>query len=104
VAHPALLAGKDRGKSGSVLARLGEKPLRYGERRAAFGVEGADLLVEYEAKKAALATQCQTSKKEKKCNDDDDDVESWETTNSEALDEEEEIILTSLSQRSDLVI
>lgn len=87
------MAGKDRGKSGSALARSGEKPLRYGEQRAAFGVEGADLLVEYEAKKAALATQCQTSKKKKKYNDDDDDdVESRDTTNSEALDEEEEVM------------
>lgn len=82
------MAGKDRGKSGSALARLGEKPLRYGEQRAAFGVEGADLLMEYEAKKAVVATRCQISEKEK---NNDDDVESWETSNSEVLDGDEEM-------------
>jgi len=51
--HPSLLQGKDRGREGSALHRAGEKPLRYGEQRVAAGVEGADLLVEYEAQKAA---------------------------------------------------
>jgi len=51
--HPSLLQGKDRGKKGSALYRSGEKPLRYGEQRIAAGVEGADLLAEYEAQKAA---------------------------------------------------
>ena len=50
--HPSLLQGKDRGKAGAALHRAGEKPLRYGEQRISAGVEGADLLVEYEAKKA----------------------------------------------------
>jgi protein SDA1 len=50
--HPALLQGKDRGLKGSALYRSGEaKPARYGEFVAPAGVEGADLLVEYEAKK-----------------------------------------------------
>jgi protein SDA1 len=97
--HPALLAGKDRGKSGSALARLGEKPLRYGEQRAAFGVEGADLLMEYEAKKAALATRCQMSEKEK---NHDDDVESWETSNSEVLDGDEEISIQDVNEWEDV--
>jgi protein SDA1 len=51
--HPSLLQGKDRGTTGSALHRAGEKPLRYGEQRVASGVAGADLLVEYESKKAA---------------------------------------------------
>lgn len=51
--YPSLLQGKDRGAKGSALHRAGEKPLRYGEKRVAAGVRGADLLVEYEAKKEA---------------------------------------------------
>lgn len=51
--HPSLLQGKDRGTKGSALHRAGEKPLRYGEQRVAVGVEGADLLEEYEAQRAA---------------------------------------------------
>lgn len=51
--HPSLLQGKDRGRAGAALHRAGEKPLRYGEQRVSAGVEGADLLVEYESKKAA---------------------------------------------------
>lgn len=53
--HPSLLQGKDRGEVGSALYRNGEKPLRYGEKNVAHGVDGADLLLEYEAKKAAVA-------------------------------------------------
>ena len=52
--HPSLLHGKDRGLAGSALHRAGEKPLRYGEAKVSAGVEGADLLVEYESKKAAF--------------------------------------------------
>lgn len=51
--YPSLLQGKDRGAKGSALHRAGEKPLRYGEKRVAAGVRGADLLIEYEAKKEA---------------------------------------------------
>jgi protein SDA1 len=70
--HPSLLQGKDRGLVGAGLHKAGEKPLRYGEVRAALGVEGADLLAAYEASK----------KKKKKSvgsdseGDDDDDSES----------------------------
>ena len=49
--HPSLLQGKDRGLVGAGLHKAGEKPLRYGEVRAALGVEGADLLAAYEASK-----------------------------------------------------
>jgi protein SDA1 len=56
--HPALLQGKDRGLKGSALMKSGDtKPARYGELIAPAGVEGADLLVEYEAKKKAALLQ-----------------------------------------------
>ena len=50
--NPGLLQGKDRGMAGTALLKSGAKPLRYGERKVAAGVEGADLLAAYEAKKA----------------------------------------------------
>eukprot|EP00534_Pseudo-nitzschia_fraudulenta_P012785 CAMPEP_0201208894 /NCGR_PEP_ID=MMETSP0851-20130426/177301_1 /ASSEMBLY_ACC=CAM_ASM_000631 /TAXON_ID=183588 /ORGANISM="Pseudo-nitzschia fraudulenta, Strain WWA7" /LENGTH=714 /DNA_ID=CAMNT_0047497499 /DNA_START=34 /DNA_END=2178 /DNA_ORIENTATION=- len=53
VTHPSLLQGKNRGLKGSALHRAKEKPMRYGEHKVNYGVEGADLLLEYEAKKAA---------------------------------------------------
>jgi protein SDA1 len=53
--HPGLLQGKDRGPVGAALHKAGAKPLRYGESKISMGVEGADLLVEYEARKAAAA-------------------------------------------------
>jgi len=51
--YPSLLAGKDRGRTGAALHKEGVKPLRYGAQDVATGVAGADLLVEYESKKAA---------------------------------------------------
>ncbi|KAL3911793.1 MAG: hypothetical protein SGARI_001473 [Bacillariaceae sp.] len=80
--HPSLLQGKDRGLKGSALHRAKAKPLRYGERKIAAGVEGADLLVEYEAKKAAHL------KKKKQQGDDGDDA-------SGGNDEEEMIAMES---------
>jgi len=50
--YPTLLQGKDRGSVGAALHKAGEKPLRYGEHKVASGVAGADLLLEYESKKA----------------------------------------------------
>ena len=91
--HPSLLQGKDRGKEGSALHRAGEKPLRYGEQRVSSGVAGADLLVEYEAQKAAHLKK----KMEKKArgeessddeSDDDDDGITYEKMNDEIDDEE----------------
>jgi len=55
--YPSLLQGKDRGSVGAALHRAGEKPLRYGEQKVAAGVAGADLLVEYEARKALAKNQ-----------------------------------------------
>jgi protein SDA1 len=64
--YPSLLQGKDRGLVGAGLHRAGEKPLRYGEVRAASGVEGADLLMAYEAAK----------KRKKESGEDDDGSDS----------------------------
>lgn len=75
--HPALLQGKDRGLKGSALLKAGAKPARYGEHVAAAGVEGADLLVEYEAKKkAAMLRRKQTLDEEVKS--DDSEPGEWE--------------------------
>lgn len=77
--YPSLLQGKDRGLVGAGLHRAGEKPLRYGEVRAASGVAGADLLAAYEA-----------SKKNKGGDSDDEDS-----------DEEEEIPMNDEEEDSD---
>ena len=53
--YPSLLQGKDRGLVGAGLHRSGERPLRYGEVKAASGVAGSDLLVAYEASKKLKA-------------------------------------------------
>jgi protein SDA1 len=76
--HPGLLQGKDRGLEGTALHKAGTKPLRYGEIKAASGVEGADLLAAYEAKKAA----------QKKAGDLDDESEFSESDDSDGLREE----------------
>mmetsp|Transcript_18647 Transcript_18647/g.46290 ORF Transcript_18647/g.46290 Transcript_18647/m.46290 type:complete len:520 (+) Transcript_18647:1086-2645(+) len=51
--HPSLLQGKNRGLKGSALHKAKARPMRYGEAKVNYGVEGADLLLEYEAKRAA---------------------------------------------------
>ena len=56
--NPSLLSSKDRGLKGSAIYKTGAaafQPARYGEFVAPAGVEGADLLVEYEAKKKQMA-------------------------------------------------
>ncbi|GAX23899.1 protein SDA1 [Fistulifera solaris] len=74
--YPGLLQGKNRGLKGSALHKAGAKPLRYGEKKVASGVEGAELLYEYEAKKAAKQKkQAQNEEDDgSEGNDDDDDV------------------------------
>ena len=72
--HPSLLQGKDRGMTGSALHRAGEKPLRYGQTKVSGGVEGADLLVEYESKKAAYMRRMKMQGEEGSDNDDDDGI------------------------------
>jgi protein SDA1 len=92
--HPSLLQGKDRGRTGSALHRAGEKPLRYGEQRVSTGVAGADLLVEYEAKKAAyLKTKEEKRARGDESSDDeseDEDGIMFEKMNDEVSDNEEE--------------
>ena len=76
--HPGLLQGKDRGLQGSALFRagVGGRPARYGERRdVATGVEGADLLVEYESKKRRAVAKKKMQQQPKDVADDDEDDE-----------------------------
>jgi protein SDA1 len=87
-AHPSLLQGKDRGLKGSALHRAKTKPMRYGERKVASGVEGSDLLVEYEAKKAAYL------KKKRSESGDEQDEEVDEDEFGE-VGEEDEVIVES---------
>jgi len=85
--YPSLLAGKDRGKEGSALHRAGEKPLRYGEQSVPGGVAGADLLVEYESKKAAYLKK----KAEEEDADNNEEVEEMneDPKSAEASDEDD---------------
>ena len=77
--NPALLRGRDRGLAGSALLKSGARPRRFGEANVALGVEGADLLVEYESKKAAV----------RQAGDETEDDES-ETSADEVLSGEDE--------------
>lgn len=74
--NPSLLQGKDRGQVGSALHRAGEKPMRYGEDRVASGVAGADLLVEYESKKAAYLKEKELRRSRGEESSDDEDSDS----------------------------
>jgi len=85
--YPSLLQGKDRGSVGSALHRAGEKPLRYGEQKVAAGVAGADLLVEYEARKALAKNQTTDGDE----SDGDGDGIEEEKMNDEASDDEAEV-------------
>jgi protein SDA1 len=76
--NPGLLQGKDRGLVGSALHRSGAKPSRYGAQTIASGVEGADLLAEYEAKKALRKNKQQSAGAGEEDQDDDDDDMSGE--------------------------
>lgn len=80
--HPSLLQGKDRGAVGSALRRNGTKPLRFGEQFVSHGVEGADLLMEYEAKKLAASQKSQ--------NGFNGEVEEWEEVNDESEKDDDE--------------
>mmetsp|Transcript_3034 Transcript_3034/g.4270 ORF Transcript_3034/g.4270 Transcript_3034/m.4270 type:complete len:855 (+) Transcript_3034:123-2687(+) len=75
--HPTLLKRKDRGKTGSALHSNGERPLKYGETRVASGVAGADLLIEYETKKAAYLKAKKERNHDRSISDEDsDEIES----------------------------
>ncbi len=86
--YPSLLQGKDRGLKGSALHRAKAKPMRYGEQTISSGVEGADLLIEYESKKAAYLRKMQEEGAEDGDEEEaDEEVDEEET---EGLEEPEE--------------
>ena len=87
--HPGLLQGKDRGMVGTALHKAGTKPLRYGQSKVATGVEGADLLVAYEARKAAKKARGEEDD-ESSLDDEDDDGLDEEPMNDEEMEEEDE--------------
>lgn len=84
--HPGLLQGKDRGLAGSSLHRAGTKPLRYGQTKVASGVEGADLLVAYESRKAAKKKK---GEEDNESSDGDDEGEAEEPMNDEEFEDED---------------
>jgi len=75
--NPGLLQGRDRGLKGTAMHKAGAKPLRYGEQRTAMGVEGADLLAEYEAKKRA-ARRRKKAQPDGEADAASDDDDGWE--------------------------
>jgi protein SDA1 len=87
--YPTLLAGKDRGATGSALHRAQAKPMRYGERKIASGVAGADLLVEYESKKAAHLKKMEENPDVE--SGDEDEVEEIESYDEEEGEDEDEV-------------
>jgi len=95
---PSLLAGKDRGKAGSALHKAGERPMKYGETHVTIGLEGAELLAEYESKKVVYLRRKERMKamgqEEDDSSDEDDDGERWEKMNDagdDAENDEEEV-------------
>jgi protein SDA1 len=87
-AHPSLLQGRDRGLKGTALHRANAKPLRYGERKVAYGVEGADLLAEYESKKAAYLKKKNQQQHGNEEEELEDEFEEEEFVEMESEDEE----------------
>lgn len=91
---PSLLAGKDRGRTGAALHKAGEKPLRYGETDTATGIKGADLLVEYESKKAAYLKRKEKLRamghEEEDSSSSDEDGEKFEKMNDSWVDVEDQ--------------
>lgn len=71
--HPRLLQQKFRGMQGSALYKNKTKPLEFGQDAAAAGVEGADLLVAYEAKKKKAAKLQEVDENESSDADSDED-------------------------------
>ena len=93
--YPSLLQGKDRGSVGSALHRAGEKPLRYGQQKVASGVAGADLLLEYESKKAAHLKDIEERRArgeeiDSDVDDSDDSIMEEKMNDDESVDDEEE--------------
>jgi len=89
--HPTLLQGKNRGLKGSALHRAKAQPMRYGQQKVSHGVEGADLLVEYEAKKAAyMKDQRKREQANGEGDDNDDGEEEVDMVGMESEEEDEE--------------
>lgn len=94
--YPSLLVSKDRGEVGSALHKHKQMPLKYGQMKVNYGVEGADLLVEYEAKKAArkqamedeLADHMEDEEEHEEAYNDVDDEENEESDNDDNPEEE----------------
>ena len=86
--YPSLLQGKDRGSVGSALHRAGEKPLRYGQQKVASGVAGADLLLEYESKKAAYLKDIEERRARGEEIDSDDDDDSDDSIMEEKMNDD----------------
>lgn len=89
--HPSLLQGKHRGQKGAALHKSGTKPLRYGEQRIASGVAGADLLIEYEAKKEAYMKQKAERKAQGEESDDEFDDDSDDGIGFERMNDDDEV-------------
>jgi protein SDA1 len=85
--YPSLLQGKDRGLKGSALHRNKAKPMRFGEHKVSSGVEGADLLVEYESKKAAHDRKQLLEQQDEADGEEQEELEDFEEVEGE-MDEE----------------
>ncbi|GKY97036.1 hypothetical protein MPSEU_000662300 [Mayamaea pseudoterrestris] len=85
--NPGLLQGRDRGMAGSALHRSGAKPSRYGAQTIASGVEGADLLAEYEANKAARKQRQGSKGADDDVEEDDEEADEWEDASGDENDE-----------------
>jgi protein SDA1 len=84
--YPTLLQGKDRGLKGSALHRNKTMPMRFGEHKVSTGVEGSDLLVEYESKRAAFMR-----KKEKGERNEDEELQEEVEEIEDEIEEIEEV-------------
>jgi hypothetical protein len=93
--NPSLLSGKDRGLKGSAIYKSGKggttsyQPARYGEFVAPAGVEGADLLVEYEAKKKLMAASRRQQQQQQQEEEEQEEEGEEEDFNQGDLDNEE---------------
>ena len=100
-AHPSLLAGKNRGLKGTALHRAQTRPMRFGERKVASGVEGADLLVEYESRKAAWLKKKRENRDgstDKEVASASDEVEAVEAIDEESEDEAPDLVGLKLEE------
>ncbi|GMI16613.1 hypothetical protein TrLO_g15633 [Triparma laevis f. longispina] len=88
--QPKLLQGKHRGLVGTGVMKGGEEVLKYGEVRTQVGVEGAELLVEYERMKKEKREKMRNMKEEKTSSKGGDESEEEEGDWEEVEEEEEE--------------